>query len=191
MGTRGLTAVQVDGKYMVAQYGQWDHNPSGQGVTALKFCRECLVGETRARFRSALARVRFSELDRELRSSTFVRDAKNGERYPYAGRDNGAEILDLILSAPDDQTIYLSDSISFVEDSLFCEWAYVVDLDSLTFEVFKGFNKNALGAGERFRSFDKSGGEYRPVHHVVTWKLDDLPSEEAFLRALKSADNDD
>ena len=34
MGTRGLTMVVSKGKTRVAQYGQWDHYPSGQGRTA-------------------------------------------------------------------------------------------------------------------------------------------------------------
>lgn len=35
MGTRNLTAVYLDGQYKVAQYGQWDGYPEGQGITAL------------------------------------------------------------------------------------------------------------------------------------------------------------
>ena len=36
MGTRGLTKViDKDGITKVAQYGQWDHYPEGQGVKIL------------------------------------------------------------------------------------------------------------------------------------------------------------
>jgi len=37
MGTRNLTVVISGGKRVVAQYGQWDGYPSGQGATALNF----------------------------------------------------------------------------------------------------------------------------------------------------------
>jgi len=40
MGTRNLTCVVSGGKYIIAQYGQWDGYPSGQGVTALEFLRK-------------------------------------------------------------------------------------------------------------------------------------------------------
>lgn len=32
MGTRNPTAVVLDGEYKLAQYGQWDGFPSGQGL---------------------------------------------------------------------------------------------------------------------------------------------------------------
>ena len=37
MGTRHMIAVVSDDKYRVAQYGQWDGYPSGQGVGVLGF----------------------------------------------------------------------------------------------------------------------------------------------------------
>src|SRR3546814_20563425 len=52
MGTRNLTCVVVDGAYKVAQYGQWDGYPSGQGATARAFLREQL---DRATFLTRLA----------------------------------------------------------------------------------------------------------------------------------------
>ena len=47
MGTRNLTAVYLDGQYKVAQYGQWDGYPEGQGITALTFLRDKMDCETR------------------------------------------------------------------------------------------------------------------------------------------------
>ena len=45
MGTRNLTAVYIDGEYKVAQYGQWDGYPEGQGLTALHFLRDEMDAE--------------------------------------------------------------------------------------------------------------------------------------------------
>lgn len=39
MGTRGLTMVICDGETKVAQYGQWDHYPEGNGITCLEFTK--------------------------------------------------------------------------------------------------------------------------------------------------------
>ena len=39
MGTRNLSLLKYNNKIIVAQYGQWDGYPSGQGKTILEFCR--------------------------------------------------------------------------------------------------------------------------------------------------------
>ena len=40
MGTRNLSLCKKNGEIKIAQYGQWDGYPSGQGATILKFCRD-------------------------------------------------------------------------------------------------------------------------------------------------------
>ena len=55
MGTRNLTAVYYKGEYKIAQYGQWDGYPDGQGVVALSFLRERMDLE---KFKKALDNTR-------------------------------------------------------------------------------------------------------------------------------------
>lgn len=40
MGTRNLVAVQIDGQYKIAQYGQWGGYLEGKGVDVLTFLRD-------------------------------------------------------------------------------------------------------------------------------------------------------
>ena len=71
MGTRNLTIVYCGGKPVVAQYGQYDGYPSGQGATALAFARRLDSSARRAVFRAKLERTRFvtdAELDDMYRS---------------------------------------------------------------------------------------------------------------------------
>ena len=92
---------------------------------------------------------------------------------------------------------YLEDDINFAADSLFCEWAYVIDLDKRTFEVYEGFNKEPLNEDERFffleeKSYKEHRGvdQYHPVKLVKSWSLDELPTGEEFLGAFKEEGDD-
>jgi len=103
-----------------------------------------------------------------------------GNKYPLLSRDTGAGVLQLIY---DGVSYELNNSIDFANDSLFCEWAYVIDLDKNTFEVYEGFNKSSLFEEERFyKKDDKGVGEYYPVKLKKLYSLDELPSEEDFLK---------
>jgi hypothetical protein len=75
----------------------------------------------------------------------------------------------------------LKDDSEFAAESLMCEWAYVVDLDNTTFEVYKGFNKTKLTEQDRFYMdgiVDEQG--YYPVKLLAKYELEYLPSIEEF-----------
>lgn len=191
MGTRHLTLVALDGKYKVAQYGQWDGYPSGQGVTALKFCRDM----DRAAFTEKVRAAQFltdkdiEELNARIESEKIQDWSK---KWPWLSRDAGAEILKMVMDH--EPGIKLQDRTDFAADSLFCEWAYVIDLDAGTLEVFKGYNQTPLAEGERFfgvTSSDPVGQGYEPVKHLHTFKLDALPSKEEFLSILEPDDDEE
>lgn len=201
MGTRGLTAVYFDGAYRIAQYGQWDHYPGGQGRTVLAFCRKLRDPEYLSQFASALAACRFVTND-EIRAAyasvgvdpacsyLTMEQARAFERkLPFINRDHGAEVLELVARGT--YPLLLQDSISFAADSVFCEWAYVVDLDACTLEAFKGFNDQPLEPGERFEYLTPIAlerthrtADYYPVRLAAKWPLDALPTEPTFLRTL-------
>jgi len=105
-----------------------------------------------------------------------------GGDWPELSRDTGAEILQMIADRP--EGIKLGNALSFAGDSLMCEWAYVIDLDSGKLEVLKGFNKTPLAEGDRFfgvPGLEISGG-YHPVRKVASYDLDSLPTVEQMER---------
>ena len=194
MGTRNLVAVYVDGEYKVAQYGQWDGYPEGQGALCLSFLRD-EMDETI--FREQLKNVRFGN-EKEMNSlfEEFGADPSGSismsnydklkEAYPELHRDTAAKILKLIQ---DGKVRFLKDDLEFAADGLFCEWAYVIDLDKRTFEVYTGFHKEPLTEKDRFYFLkEKEHGEYSGVHMVFAWNIDDLPTNEQFLNMLVAKD---
>lgn len=46
---------------------------------------------------------------------------------------------------------HMIDSCDFLKDSLFCEWAYIINLDTQELEIYRGFNK---------RKYVRNGGRY-------------------------------
>ncbi|CAD7529752.1 hypothetical protein [Aeromonas hydrophila] len=190
MGTRNLTCAVIDGEYKIAQYGQWDGYPSGQGATALQF----LHSMDRESFITKLRAARFAtdedldaiqaELDSAVPGSARSMMDEGG-RYQQFSRDRGASILNIVAKA--EPGILLKDRSSFAADSPFCEWAYVADFDMGTFEVFRGFNEDPVQEGERFHgtSSDDPSPGYYPVRLVKTYQLDALPTHEQFLADLE------
>jgi hypothetical protein len=179
----------VDGQYRVAQYGQCDGYPDGQGKKALEFAaRRLTTPEYSERFRQQLlSKTRFLSDEEVCLLVKGLDDWKT--RYPSLSRGTGAKILELIWNAAAE--VPLSNAISFAGESLFCEWAYVIDLDKDTLEAFHGFNHKPLAPTERFANAPRNGSapEYYPIRHLMTWNLHELPTTAEFVRKLDAAAN--
>ena len=112
--------------------------------------------------------------------------------YPYLSRNHGAEILQMIYDSVG--KVVLQNSISFAADSLFCEWAYLIDLDKNVLEVYEGFNQTPLEDGQRFKDLvnvEYSTGTYYPIRHVKTYPLDELPTDEDFVKELEPKEEEE
>jgi hypothetical protein len=192
MGTRNLTMVISNEETKISQYGQWDGYPEGNGITILNFLEQVDL----EKFKEKLNKVRFmnDQDDKKLEDFLARIGAKDGwmnsgqsdlfkKEYPYLSRDVGSDILELIYKSDDGGEILLRDSTEFAGDGLFCEWAYVIDLDKNSFEVYKGFNKEPLSDDERFNFLQNEEG-YTPVKFVTSFSLTELPGGENFIEII-------
>lgn len=207
MGTRGLTCVVKGGEYKVAQYGQWDHYPSGQGVEILHFLHHGTTdrkkGETRklnlTKFKKQVDKCFWGTAKqvsdawnegcgKKVDGWLSMEDANKFKesKWAYLSRDTGSGILDVVMAAED--KLMLVDSHEFAADSLFCEYAYVIDLDHDVFEVHVGFQKKAPPKSHRFASMprdkkpDGTESDYFPCRLLKSYPLDALPDEKTFLK---------
>ncbi len=215
MGTRNLTMVISNKETKVAQYGQFDGYPEGQGFTILKFLRRVNL----EKFKKRVNELRFStdedikEINDYLASIGVKTDwldteqaEKYNKKYGWLSRETAGLILPLIMgnsiresnfttgkyTKKSYKVRFLQDNSNFAADSLFCEWAYVIDLDNGTFEVYKGFNKKPLGKNQRFRYMqdlnlhlrkgELKPADYYPVRRLATFKLNNLPTFNKFLK---------
>jgi hypothetical protein len=83
--------------------------------------------------------------------------------------------LDTLLQAG-----IIVDGSGYPVDSLVSEWGYLIDLDTATFEVYRGFQNQAHTAG-RFAHRPPAHENYYPVALVASWPLADLPDRASFL----------
>jgi hypothetical protein len=193
MGTRNLTMVISNGETKVAQYGQWDGYPSGNGAIVLDFLHSTDFNE----FKKKLNKVIFVNGNKEKEIQNWLKSigSDNGwltgeqsklyqEKYPYLTRDNGANILQMIMDGEEDE-IWVTNSTEFAGDSLFCEWAYLIDLDKNKLEVYEGFNKEPLTIQDRFFNLTDKDSEYYPIRMVKSYDLNNLPLEDEFLNDFK------
>lgn len=191
-----------NGEYKVAQYGQWDGYPSGQGLSILNF----LQSDQLVAFKENLPKCSWISEDdiakywsefgvniRENGSVSYEIYNKFSAKHPQLSRDTGADVLKIIASAPDG--VKLRNDYGFSRDSLFCEWAYVIDFDKNTFEVYQGFNDKPLDKSERFYSEVltqySSNNTYYPVKLLTSFDLSNLPSEDEFLKVCESPEDED
>jgi hypothetical protein len=150
MGTRNLTIVKTDNKTKVAQYGQWDGYPTGQGKTIADFIRKHLSNPQKiAEFKEKVKKLKVFKEDKKFindrdriygdeKNKDFVslrKANKLNELYPALDRNHGASILYMILDDTVKSVVLQED---FKNDTLFCEYYYTIDLDDKTVSMNGG-----------------------------------------------------
>lgn len=172
MGTRHLMCIYHAGRIKIAQYGHWDGYPGGAGVQILRFLK---TPRNIARLRSGLPFIRFSTEKfycvRSVDQVPFLGSTQFIPQLAEAG-DKGGEV-----------TVEVGMDLEFASDPLFCEWAYVVDLDAECLEAYKGDHDNLLQDGElgigkgRLNEVDAKGQVL-----VGKWKFGDAMEEDEWER---------
>lgn len=193
MGTRNLTCVVRDGEFVVAQYGQWDGYPSGQGATVLSFLQTTDWNE----FVKRLDQVRWLTEEEVEKINSEIDEQTEGKAlpdlYPWLSRDAGADVLSYIGNLSEGEELALRDAHAFAGDSLFCEWAYVIDVNNAELSVYRGFNQDPEADNGIFANFDdlEDSESYEPVRLVTTYNVTQLPSLEDFIAELDPPEEDD
>lgn len=188
MGTRGAIVFVIDGIEKVG-YNHWDSYPSGLGVHVLEWMREqanlFLDDELRQQVR-ALQLVdedeEPTEEERERFSKYWNKSVSTGQDWYSLLRETQGKPGEILAAGA------MTDGGNFPLDSLFCEWAYVIDLDTEVFEVYKGFQKSPPTEGRWVDRGKADGQGYWPVQRVVSWKFGELPDNDDFIKATGETD---
>lgn len=188
MGTRNLTCIVKDGEFKAVKYCQWDGYLSGQGQSIVTFLTEVYKPKKFAKRLGRAVELTNEEIMNRWKAvgaddSGFVSmDIASQFKVNNAHLDRdmgGGKFLQYIQETKFPE-IPPSD-VTFAGDSLFCEWCYVINLDTNQLEVYKGFNKIPLAEDERFFFLEEKKekkSEYHPVKHLATFKINKKLAEK-------------
>lgn len=184
MGTRNLSKVIYNGETVVAQYGQWDGYPAGQGITTFYTVKD---EATIAGLQENLSKVYYPSSDELNALSKPFEDGsipgmmswdsgkRFSEQYPSLTRDTCSEIFRLIANATEPVPLVLD--IEFENDELFCEGVYTINLDNKTF-ISKYGDKEVVLSFDEVRAMTPE--DYLAKFHDEA-TVDYLSNELAFL----------
>lgn len=148
MGTRGAVGVRSEGQLYIT-YNHWDSYPSGLGTEMVAFCRR-LTKETIATLKERFKHVKIveqtgkatpEEQKKYIEAGFYdngVSSQSSEEWYCLLRKLQGVGYLEAVLEGKCQHWI---DDKEFLKDSLFCEYAYIIDLDKEDLLFFEGFNK--------------------------------------------------
>lgn len=75
----------------------------------------------------------------------------------------------------DDSRVFMTDGVGFIEDSLFCEYAYIINIDDEVLEYYEGFQKTPQIDNRYGTTPDDNG--YYPCKLEFTIPLDEIGFE--------------
>lgn len=137
MGTRGLYGfVKNDQKKLT--YCHFDSYPTGLGQNIINFIKNTSIKEMNEIFDKIIL-VNKEDIPTEEQINECIKYSCNqigkiNEWYVLLRETQG----DLNVYKNDCQ--YMIDNQTFIEDKLFCEWAYIINLDTNKLEIFSSGN---------------------------------------------------
>lgn len=175
MGTSAVMYVYEGGKRRFAVLSNFDGYPSYAGTNILGFvCNKKNIQKLRVSL-DKLELITPEDISR-YREGSKDWEYDYAESHPGYTRAGDSEFLQTLISS--DGSVH---TIDWSNDMRSSDWAYVIDLDRNTFEVYMGMNKIPLEENERFYDgLPPKNGTY-PFKEVAIFDLDDLPSSDEFI----------
>jgi hypothetical protein len=195
MGTRGCFGVRIDGEDKVT-YNHFDSYPDCLGKAIVE-----QVGEADLAMWAEQARALKPVLEGDKPTPEEIEQLKGNADLGVSGQ-SFEDWYCLLRNLQGDlrgilNTGVFIDSHDFLSDSLFCEWAYIVNLDEGTLEVYRGFQQEphteGRYAGDPIEAPHRTN-DYYPVALFGTFPLGEVTKEnmeECEKKAYPDEEEDD
>jgi len=200
MGTRGAYGFRLDQKDML-MYNHYDSYPEGLGEDFVKFCRKVsndfdLYRDLCKNLIAVDETVPPTDKQKEIAYmcntvDLAVSNRSDDDWYCLLRNTQGEPELTLRVG------MYIP-SNDFVDDSLFCEYAYILNFDTQELEIYEGFNNDPDADGRYVKRKEPRllyDGEtkYYGVKLILTYPLDNIPNDwvKKFERLTKKDDEEE
>lgn len=179
MGTRGSVGVIYNDEIKLA-YNHFDSYPDGLGADTLEIIAKINEENGWEIFKKHAAQLK--AVDDEITDPKMIEkykkfadlnvsEQKFSDPYCLFREIQGADWIDEMYKG--ELQDYLIDN-KFITESLFCEYAYIINLDSMKFEFYDGFQKKQQ-KGNRFGEELCEG--YYPCRLVGLFNLEGIDSD--------------
>lgn len=196
MGTRGLLGFRADQKDYLT-YNHFDSYPDCLGEAMVGFARVWGSKAKQAELKNRVVSLKMVG-DNDAPTPEIIAKAKKLGLYdPSVSTGRETEYYALLRKAQGEPDQYLAigvmpDGADFALESLFCEYAYIINLDTGELEFYEGFNQdwNAegryAGKADKVRVYENYRGsglrheepnEYAGIRLVGTCPLDAIPDD--------------
>jgi hypothetical protein len=173
MGTRGSIGFHKAGVDKIT-YNHWDSYPSGLGNVMKEFFMQTSKEQIEAIFNKIILiddNTPITEEDRKKWAQFFNKDVSTGEDWYSLLRETQGNLA----AYRDTDLPFMIDNKDFMKDSLFCEWAYIYNLDEGVLEVYKGFQNTPQDNRYIIHSSRSFGSDYYNVTLITEIEYEDIP----------------
>ena len=192
MSTRGLYGIRKNG-IDKCTYNHSDSYPDWLGKKMLEFCAANSV-ERLSRFFDNIEIV--SEDNKPTEEQIEV-CRKAGYVNLCVGSQNETDWYCLLRNLQgnfkaytecieNDSKVFMTDGIGFIMDSLFCEYAYIINIDDEVLEYYEGFQKTPQ-IGNRYGTTPDDGGYYPcKLSFVIPLEDIDFSNVDKFISQMET-----
>jgi hypothetical protein len=178
MSTRGALGYSDGGGEIKATYNHSDSYPEGLGQDVFKFIKKLLETNKIDEFENKMKKVKWVLNDDPVPPHLVekyqhyydnVSTCLDTEWYALLRNVQGIDGFEAINNG---QLEHLIESTGFMLDSLFCEWAYIVNFRNATLDVWTGFQKCDVSK------------EYQACKRIACIKFSDILTHDSIMDFL-------
>ena len=179
MGTRGLVGIKI-GRTKKYTYNHFDSYPSGLGKEVVEFCHSITKADAWEAFKEkakAVKMVKQADIPSGANMAAYLKyhngNVSSGEITEWYSLLREVQGVNTLIEIASGNLKHLIDNKEFIKESLFCEYAYVINLTTMKLEMYEGFQKKGKGYGSC-----KKVAEFPLTDIPEDWETKAFPKDE-------------